>query len=547
MKVIGFIFLAAVGLVLIALGLTVPAHLRAIDARIVLREQPDNPSVVDEGLAAVSQGKLGPAILLLQAAQQERMPETARLQSEVERVIRNSPADLRLGGSDPYLASLLKFPAGRAKREPIVDLLIARESRERVLQLLNNSRYPNMGRLLAIRNMTNTVHFPPVRSASGQPLEAAILLTGMLLHEDRLTVPLRDRIEYLASRARWDNNLELLEQIFLDLLSAGRHLTWVELTDFLEHIQDPLTLQRLANQVALAENLELSKVFTVVHMSSSPATVAGYLNVYEKSGLADLSYSLRGGKAGLRQVLDREQRVYRPSSTMTLLLEKNPIGPQLIALVSASQMGGLIAKLFCLAMGALLIALAVARAIPAGTAGIRTWGVPELVFTLGFLAVALLLTEPFLGQQNQTSNSPLQWKFPMTGGPLRAAIEKKVNPMVDTLSLVSLVTFLFIQVVIYIFCRRKLGEIQKQVLPSKLKLRLLENEEHLFDAGLYVGFVGTVMSLVCVSIGLIKPSLMAAYSSTSFGIIFVTVLKIFYLRPYRKQLIIETEEAVAAQ
>ena len=113
--------------------------------------------------------------------------------------------------------------------------------------------------------------------------------------------------------------------------------------------------------------------------------------------------------------------------------------------------------------------------------------------------------------------------------------------MVDTLSLASLVTFLVIQVVIYIFCRRKLGEIQKQVLPSKLKLRLLENEEHLFDAGLYVGFVGTVLSLVCVSIGLIKPSLMAAYSSTSFGIIFVTILKIFYLRPYRKQLILETE------
>jgi hypothetical protein len=547
MKVIGFIFLAAIGLVLIALGLTVPAHLRAIDARIVLREQPDNPSVVEEGLSAVSQGKLGPAILLLQAAQQERMPETARLQSEVERVIRNAPADLRLGGSDPYLPSLLKFPAGRAKREPIVDLLIARESRERVLQLLNNSRYPNMGRLLAIRNMTNTVHFPAVRSASGQPLEAAILLTGMLLHEDRLTVPLRDRIEYLATRARWDNNLELLEQIFLDLLSAGRHLTWVEMTDFLEHIQDPLTLQRLANQIALAENLELSKVFTVVHMSSSPAAVAGYLNVYEKTGLADLSYSLRGGKAGLRQVLDHEQRVYRPSSTMSFLLEKNPIGPQLIALVSASQMGGLIAKLFCLAVGALLIALAVARAIPAGTSGMRTYGLPEIVFTLGFLAVALLLTEPFLGQQSQTSNSALQWKFPMMGGPLRAAVEKKVNPMVDTLSLVSLVTFLFVQVVIYIFCRRKLGQIQKEVLPSKLKLRLLENEEHLFDAGLYVGFVGTVLSLVCVSIGLIKPSLMAAYSSTSFGIIFVTVLKIFYLRPYRKQLIIETEEAATAQ
>src|SRR3954469_22726789 len=164
MRFLWLTFLIVAGLVLIALGLTVPAHLRAIDARVALKDQPGNPSVVEEGLTLVSQGKLGPAILLLQAAQQERLPETARLQSEIERVIRNSPAELRLGGTDPYLGSLLKVPPGRPKREPIVDLLIARESRERLLQLLNNSRYANMGRLLAVRNLTNTVHFPPVSS-----------------------------------------------------------------------------------------------------------------------------------------------------------------------------------------------------------------------------------------------------------------------------------------------------------------------------------------------------------------------------------------------
>ena len=45
--------------------------------------------------------------------------------------------------------------------------------------------------------------------------------------------------------------------------------------------------------------------------------------------------------------------------------------------------------------------------------------------------------------------------------------------------------------------------------------------DHLFDAGLYLGFVGTIISLILVSMGVIKFSLMAAYSSTSFGIIFV--------------------------
>ena len=74
-----------------------------------------------------------------------------------------------------------------------------------------------------------------------------------------------------------------------------------------------------------------------------------------------------------------------------------------------------------------------------------------------------------------------------------------------------------------------------------MKLRLLENEEHLFDAGLYLGFAGTIISLILVSLNFIQPSLMAAYSSTSFGIIFVSVFKIFHLRPARRKLLLEAE------
>ena len=53
--------------------------------------------------------------------------------------------------------------------------------------------------------------------------------------------------------------------------------------------------------------------------------------------------------------------------------------------------------------------------------------------------------------------------------------------------------------------------------------------------------VGTIISLILVSLGVIQQSLMAAYSSTSFGIIFVSVFKIFNLRPYKRKLLLETE------
>ncbi len=63
----------------------------------------------------------------------------------------------------------------------------------------------------------------------------------------------------------------------------------------------------------------------------------------------------------------------------------------------------------------------------------------------------------------------------------------------------------------------------------------------MFDAGLYLGFCGTIVSLILVSLGIIQPSLMAAYSSTSFGIIFVSIFKIFHLRPARRQLLLQSE------
>ena len=52
--------------------------------------------------------------------------------------------------------------------------------------------------------------------------------------------------------------------------------------------------------------------------------------------------------------------------------------------------------------------------------------------------------------------------------------------------------------------------------------------------------------LILVSMGAIKFSLMAAYSSTSFGIIFVCVFKIFNLRPARRRLLLEAEAEAAA-
>jgi hypothetical protein len=115
----------------------------------------------------------------------------------------------------------------------------------------------------------------------------------------------------------------------------------------------------------------------------------------------------------------------------------------------------------------------------------------------------------------------------------------------NQLSLLALLLFFVLQALLYLASLLKLAEIRRQNVPPRIKLRLLENEDHLFDAGLYLGFVGTIISLILVSLGVIKPSLMAAYSSTSFGIIFVSLFKIVNLRPTRRKLLMEAEMQAA--
>jgi hypothetical protein len=165
----------------------------------------------------------------------------------------------------------------------------------------------------------------------------------------------------------------------------------------------------------------------------------------------------------------------------------------------------------------------------------------EILFALGFLFVVLLLSEPFLAQESQKVELPFRLHLPTVGNVVHAGIANVKSSIMNPTILLTLLLFFILQGLIYVACLVKLAEIKRQKVPPRTRLKLLENEEHLFDAGLYLGFVGTIVSLILVSMKFITFSLMAAYSSTSFGIVFVCVFKIFHLRPARRKLLLEAE------
>ena len=103
--------------------------------------------------------------------------------------------------------------------------------------------------------------------------------------------------------------------------------------------------------------------------------------------------------------------------------------------------------------------------------------------------------------------------------------------------------FLLIQVVIFIICLSRISQVKNEDMKSGLKLKLLDNEENLFDLGLYVGLGGTVLSLILLLVLDVKQdALIGAYTSTLFGILFVAALKIFVVRPYRNHLLVSQSD-----
>tara|TARA_B100001971_G_scaffold67540_1_gene62188 strand:- start:2058 stop:3788 length:1731 start_codon:yes stop_codon:yes gene_type:complete len=116
-----------------------------------------------------------------------------------------------------------------------------------------------------------------------------------------------------------------------------------------------------------------------------------------------------------------------------------------------------------------------------------------------------------------------------------------------TLSIIFIVIFAAIQGFVYYTCITKINEVKNGAGDPRLKLRLLENEDNLFDMGLYIGIAGTALMLAIL---IIFPksgiSVSAAYASNIFGILCVAVVKIFHVRQTREALIIEAETADGA-
>jgi len=534
-----FFLCLVLGVLIVLLGWIVPAHLRAVDAHVVQKAGKNTPSLTDRGLALLSEKRLGAAQMLFKAAEAISMSERQWLGAAITNAAEQHPSWLIWGGGESDLDVLFatdpKLP--KAAPEPFTEWLIRLDNRGTALRFLGASARPLVRELLATRSLTNTVLFPPSQSSSGQAFDAAISICALLAEETQL-----------SAQANRGASTEPVEEVLMNLMSLGQRMNWGQLVVFVSHIDDPQTLQELTHLIRRTES-RVPIIYSAVELSSQPGAVARYLMKFGETGVDDLGAVLRFRQGALNELLRRGERLYvstpRAEDVRSGLLK--PFFDFSVERSLESPDFALGLKWLLYLFGGCLLAAGAHFVRPEVSELERPLQVRglhfarEILFGLGFLLVILLLTEPFLSHESQKVEFPLRLRLPLTGAAVTKTVAGQNHVFMNQKSLLTLLLFFVLQGLLYIACLVKLAEIRRQKVAPRIKLRLLENEEHLFDAGLYLGFAGTIISLILVSLKIMEASLMAAYGSTSFGIIFVSIFKIFHLRPTRRRMLLESE------
>ncbi len=535
----GTFALAAAGLALILVAWMLPVNLKSVSPALLRAAGAGTPSVAEYGRQLVESEKIGPAELVLSAAQAVGDPHAPALAADLARLTAHQPEFVAWGGWDPFIDPLfrLRENTGRGVSTPVLTFFITEKARTTLRDYLTGSRSLGVEDILQTRGITATTRFVPVGQPGGQALDSVILLTALLYQGEHFSPSLQRELRGLAEAALERREMGELELFYLDLLSLGQRLDWGQLSELLNRTDSTKTVGEYAHLARVAPD-QLPLIYAAALFSDSADRVANYLIQYGKTGAEDLRLALADGQGAVRQLLLRQVPVNREAgpalgdaATVALLYPKLT----------------LIVKWLGFFAGAFLLFRGLDKWLYAfGGGEAHSTTLPHFKSGALALVAALLLviaTEPFLLK----AAPPSEYRFHLVIPVLANLATPSAQPLtpahstMDTSTVISIGVFALLQVVTYLICLMKIGEIDRQDMSPLLKLRLMENEENLFDSGLYIGMMGTATALVLQVVGVIPANLLAAYSSNLFGIVCVALVKIRHVRGYKRRLILQSQ------
>lgn len=338
--------------------------------------------------------------------------------------------------------------------------------------------------------------------------------------------------------------MERLEVLYLGLLTLGRQADWLQLQYLIEQLggREPLLL---AAEAVQEDPERLPLLFAGLVNAEESSRLVDYLARHGDRGWASLETALGMGRGAVRTLLEFDRPLYHPPGFWKALPESLRRSQESFKEFAENAPGmamGLRALAFALCGFFLVAALraAILGHLPPPDEGRRF--LIQLDSLVGGTLVMLLvwvLIEPGLLEFRPNEEGSLQINLAQIIPENSVPASETLTHMIDQVTILVLLLFFVAQLLVFIFCLLKIAEVRRQNLAPQIKLNLLDNEENLFDLGLYVGLGGTVGSLILVVLNVVDASLMAAYASTLFGIIFVAILKVGFLRPFRRKLILQ--------
>jgi len=307
---------------------------------------------------------------------------------------------------------------------------------------------------------------------------------------------------------------------------------------------------------------ELRIIYGATLLSSNPTGLLRYIEnypVFKKDGdkeaaifaLEDIANAMNHGAGSLNHLISRGTPINDKSFLSSLV---NPIFPLLggnvLTYLSHSyRASALFLKIAFLVFSLLGCFFFVARILPkpshhrSNSHFFLQWTVKLSSSVLVALLVVLSL-EPNLLQTPRGQISVAGFDFALANLLAYANEESMAEQNLTVVTAIIAGAFFLVQVVIFSICMSRISQVRNEEgLKPSLKLSLLDNEENLFDLGLYVGLGGTVLSLILLLVLDVKQdALIGAYTSTLFGILFVAALKIFVVRPYRNHLLMKQDD-----
>ena len=518
------------GIAACTLAAWIPTRFYGLEERILLSAGQGTPALTECAASLLNSEHLGAGLRLAQLAQTLSLSESGNVLRS-GRTILSSRRDLSyLGTRDARLELILAtsgiaFETTPVSPPPILTLLLREPVRIRLYESLRANPSPGVQALLESLALPPLPPLLPARQPGGQPLEAAILLTAHLLDTGAFSPTLAGEIKAATQASLEEHSLRTLQPALLAMISLSRRYEYDSLLQLLQTIQSLPTLNWIAEQVRSPS--EPADLFLAASLWAGPADRLTKLPTPPQSPWKNLSAALGAGKGSVELLLQRQLPVIRLRS---------PFAAYGSSLFLRWEKPLQLLRSFLLLGGAWLLVESAWRLIPVlSLVGSGPWNpFPRLVQTL--------LLALFLGSVMEPSflhPRPLpRYRLSLADPSSSTKIQPRSKTAMDLTNLITLAVFLGLQILVYRICVRRIRQIEEGPGDTNLKLKLLENEDNLFDAGLYVGIGGTATALVLQVIGIIQPSLLAAYSSNLFGISCVALVKIFHVRSLKQRLLL---------